>query len=69
MKWARILVVLVVAFLLVAAWASDFITPQGERTVYTGECEGGHWQEGRCSGRMFAGVSKWRWHVLDALPR
>ena len=34
--WALVLLVLVA--LGFAAWASDFVTMQGERTVYTVDC-------------------------------
>jgi hypothetical protein len=50
------LVVLVLAALGFAAWASDFITVQGERTVYTVECVGGAWQGDRCAGHVAAGA-------------
>jgi len=51
---------LVVAALLVVAfasflWASDRITVQGERTVYTVECVGGEWQGLHCTGKLAAG--------------
>ena len=33
-------------------WASDHITLQGERTIYTVNCEGGSWDGTRCTGRL-----------------
>ena len=33
-------------------WASDNITLQGERTIYTVKCEGGNWEGARCTGRL-----------------
>ena len=33
----------IVSVLGFAAWASDFITMQGERTIYTVECRDGAW--------------------------
>ena len=36
-------------------WASDQITMQGERTIYTANCNGGNWDGLRCSGTMVAG--------------
>lgn len=36
-------------------WASDRVTVQGERTVYTVECTGGQWQGLHCTGRLAAG--------------
>jgi hypothetical protein len=47
---------LVLAGLCGVAWATDFITPQGERTVYTAECERGAWQGAHCTGRLAAGA-------------
>ena len=62
MKRVWVLVALMLAFLVVAAWASDFVTLQGVRTIYTAKCEGGEWQEGRCTGRMVAG-NRYRYHA------
>jgi hypothetical protein len=55
MKLIRLFAAIIVALLLVAAWASDFVTLQGERTTYTAKCEGGEWQRGACTGKMVAG--------------
>lgn len=55
MKRVWTLVALMLALLVGAAWASDFVTLQGERTVYTAECEGVEWRGDRCAGRMIAG--------------
>ncbi|HYR00461.1 MAG TPA: hypothetical protein VET86_10490 [Casimicrobiaceae bacterium] len=41
--------VVLVAMLL---WGSDQITLQGERTIYTVDCEGGTWQGRECSSRL-----------------
>lgn len=49
------LVAVVVGALTFAAWASDFVTRQGERTVYTVECVGGDWQGDDCSGDVTTG--------------
>ena len=46
-----------------AAWASDFVTMQGERTVYTVDCIGGAWQGDRCSGQLAAGT-RYRYRAL-----
>ncbi|MCE9660748.1 MAG: hypothetical protein K8R60_19645 [Burkholderiales bacterium] len=62
MRRVWLLVVLMLTFLVVAAWASDFVTLQGERTIYTAECEGGQWQDSRCTGRMVAG-KRYRYHA------
>ena len=49
------LVVAVLGALGFAAWASDFVTPQGERTVYTVECVGGNWDGDDCTGEVASG--------------
>ncbi len=36
-------------------WASDRVTYQGERTVFTVDCRDGAWDALRCTGRMVAG--------------
>jgi hypothetical protein len=36
-------------------WASDRITLQGERTIYTVRCEPDVWQDTRCTGRLVPG--------------
>jgi hypothetical protein len=59
---------LATAALLVVAglvWASDWITMQNERTIYTVECTGGAWQGRRCSGRLKAG-DRYRFRALRA---
>jgi hypothetical protein len=59
--WA--FVILVLAVLAFGGWASDFITMQGERTIYTVECRGGTWNEDRCSGEVVAG-ERYRYRAL-----
>jgi hypothetical protein len=34
------------------AWITDTVTLQGERTVYTVECQSGTWQGQRCVGKL-----------------
>lgn len=46
-----------------AAWASDFVTMQGERTVYTVDCKNGTWQGDRCSGQVSAST-RYRYRAL-----
>ena len=53
----------VCAFLGFSAWASDFITMQGERTVYTVECRDGAWDGDRCGGKVVAGP-RYRYRAL-----
>jgi hypothetical protein len=57
------LVCLLLAALGFAAWASDFVTMQGERTVYTVECANGVWQGERCTGQVAAGT-RYRFRAL-----
>lgn len=47
------LCLLVVVWLIF--WCSDQITMQGERTIYTANCNGGSWEGLRCTGTMVAG--------------
>ena len=48
-------VILVVASLTVFIWASDRITLEGERTIYTVNCDQGAWDGLRCTSRLRAG--------------
>ena len=59
--WAFVIVIL--AALGFAAWASDFVTMQGERTVYTVDCRDGTWQGARCAGKLIAG-DRYRYRAL-----
>jgi hypothetical protein len=52
-KWA--IAAIIVIALGVALWASDKITYEGERTIYTVRCEQGNWEGLACKGRMVAG--------------
>ena len=61
--WAFVVVVL--AALGFAGWCSDFVTMQGERTVYTVDCHNGTWQGDRCSGQVVAGP-RYRYRALTA---
>ena len=56
-------VIAIFALLGFAAWASDFITMQGERTVYTVECRNGAWAGDRCAGSLVAG-QRYRYRAL-----
>jgi hypothetical protein len=53
LKWAGVLLMVIVVS--GALWASDKITYQGERTIYTVRCEQGVWEGWRCTGRLAAG--------------
>lgn len=50
LKW--IVFLLAVGSLGIVLWASDKITYEGERTIYTVACEDGAWEGLRCRGRM-----------------
>jgi len=39
----------------VLIWASDRVTMQGERTIYSVDCESGAWQGSHCTGRLVPG--------------
>jgi len=56
-------VIAILAVLGFAAWASDFITMQGERTIYTVECRDGAWAGDRCAGTLVAG-QRYRYRAL-----
>jgi uncharacterized protein VirK/YbjX len=60
----RYAVAVVAALALVGtlAWGNDFITPDGERTVYTAQCDG-QWEGDRCTGRLLAG-DRYRFRAL-----
>jgi hypothetical protein len=59
----RALVIAVLAVLGFAAWASDFVTMQGERTIYTVDCVHGAWQVDHCNGQLTAGA-RYRYRAL-----
>ena len=59
--WSSVAVVL--AALVFAAWASDFVTLQGERTIYTVDCREGAWDGDRCSGQVATGP-RYRYRAL-----
>jgi hypothetical protein len=56
-------VIATLAVLAAMAWASDTVTLQGERTIYTVECRQGGWQGQHCSGRLAAG-DRFRFRAL-----
>ena len=56
-------VIAICALLGFAAWASDFITMQGERTIYTVERRNGTWTGDHCAGSLVAG-ERYRYRAL-----
>jgi hypothetical protein len=62
---AWLVLCVIVALALAFVWASDAITLQGERTVYTVECRDGLWRDDACTGRLVAG-DRYRFRALKA---
>jgi hypothetical protein len=52
---SSLFVIVIVVSLAAFIWASDRITLEGERTIYTVGCEQGVWDGLRCTGRITAG--------------
>ena len=55
----------VIAVFAMTLWVNDFITLQGERTVYTAACQQGAWIGERCTGKLVAG-ERYRFRALKA---
>jgi len=51
--WIALACMVMIAAL--SGWANDFISPTGERTVYTADCRQGTWVGNRCTGNIVAG--------------
>ncbi len=47
------------------AWITDFITMQGEWTIYTAACMGGNWHRITCDGTLVAS-KRYRFRALKA---
>jgi hypothetical protein len=43
---------LILLLIVALVWASDRITLQGERTIYSVKCDGGVWVDTRCTGKL-----------------
>lgn len=52
-----------IAAVVLVVWASDKVTLQGERTIYTVDCSGGVWQGQDCSGRLVS-ADRYRFRAL-----
>ena len=61
--WLTLIAVLTA--MCMAAWATDFVTLQGERTIYSVTCEGGAWQGKVCSGKLVP-AERYRFRSLRA---
>ena len=55
----------VLAVFIALVWLSDEITLQGERTIYTVNCESGHWDGLRCFGTIVPG-DRYRYRALKS---
>jgi hypothetical protein len=64
-KEARWIVLAVVVLLGIVAWADDFVTLQGEHTIYTVRCVDGAWTGLNCSGHLATG-DRYRFRALRA---
>jgi hypothetical protein len=62
-KEARWIIAFIVLLLAVLAWSDDFVTLQGERTIYTVRCEGAPWRGMSCPGRLIA-AERFRFRAL-----
>ena len=61
MKFAPFFIVAVMAGVFL--WGIDFLTLQGEWTVYTVECQQGTWTNGLCTGKL-AASDRYRFRAL-----
>jgi hypothetical protein len=64
----RLIVLALLGLLVVTAiyaWAVDFVTLTGERTIYTANCRSGAWEGNRCTGSLEAGA-RYRFRALSA---
>lgn len=67
-RWRRAVFIglaFVVAILAFAMWATDFLTMEGEWTIYTASCRDGTWQGARCTGHLEAS-ERFRFRSLKA---
>jgi hypothetical protein len=51
------------AMLTAAIWSTDAVTLQGERTIYTVDCDQGKWASSTCTGKPLAGL-RYRYRAL-----
>jgi len=51
----RLVIAAVVTVIGALIWASDKITLQGQRTIYSVQCREGSWEGWRCTGTLVAG--------------
>lgn len=65
LKFTNLALLAMFGLLLLYAWATDSITLEGERTIYTVGCKGGGWAGPRCSGDLVA-AERFRFRALRA---
>ena len=58
--WPVVIVIALGSFL---SWITDFVTLQGERTIYTVECRQGTWSGNRCTGKL-AAAERYKFRAL-----
>lgn len=63
----RVYIALGIAVAMLAAWVwlSDYVTLQGERTIYTVDCAGGEWKGETCTGHLVP-AERYRFRALHA---
>lgn len=54
-----------IGLLTIVIWASDRVTAEGQRTIYTVDCAQGEWKELSCTGKLTAG-DRYRYLSLKA---
>lgn len=65
LRQLRFLALSILVLMVYFIWTSDKITLQGERTIYTVNCDNGAWIGNKCSGEMVAGP-RYRYRALKA---
>ena len=56
---------LIIGAFAVFVWSIDYVTPQGERTIYAAQCRGGSWVDDRCTGTL-AAAERYKFRALKA---
>ena len=58
-------ILLLLVGVALGAWVTDFVTMQGEWTIYTVTCQGGAWRDAVCSGTLVPS-KRYRFRALHA---
>src|SRR5205814_4698958 len=56
---------LVIGVFAAFVWSIDYVTLQGERTIYAAQCRGGSWVDDRCTGTL-AAAERYKFRALKA---